>query len=87
MGEHLATLAQMVGEMMADQIKTTASTVSAKLQGCPGLQAMFNHYDLSKIQLILAIGCKNYKETEKVKGHWAKLVSYDRLVKVFGTGK
>ena len=25
MGEHLATLAQMAGEMMADQIKTTAS--------------------------------------------------------------
>ena len=63
-GEHLATLAQMVGEMMADQIKTTASTVSAELQGCPGLQAMFNHYDLSKIPLILAIGCKNYEETK-----------------------
>ena len=52
--EHLATLAQMAGEMMVDQIKTTASTVSAKLQGCPGLQAMFNHYDPSKIPLILA---------------------------------
>ena len=70
MGEHLATLAQMAGEMMADQIKTTASTVSAKLQGCPGLQAMFNRYDPSKIPLILAIRCKNYKETEKVKGCW-----------------
>ena len=67
-GEHLATLAQMVGEMMVDQIETTTSTVSAKLQGCPGLQAMFDCYDLSKIPLILAIRCKNYKETEKVKG-------------------
>ena len=86
-GEHLATLAQMAGEMMADQIKTTASTVSTKLQGCPGLQAMFDHYDPSKIPLILAIGCKNYEETEKVKGHWAKPVSYDWLVKVFGIGK
>ena len=71
-GEHLATLAQMAGEMMADQIKTTASIVSTKLQGCPGLQAMFDCYDLSKIPLILAIGCKNYEETEKVKGRWAK---------------
>ena len=71
-GEHLATLAQMVGEMMADQIETTASTVSTKLQGCPGLQAMFDRYDLSKIPLKLAIGCKNYEETEKVKGCWAK---------------
>ena len=87
MGEHLATLAQMAGEMMADQIETTASTVSAELQGCPGLQAMFDHYDLSKILLILAIGCKNYEETEKVKGCWAKPISYDRLVKVFGMGK
>ena len=86
-GEHLATLAQMAGEMMADQIKTTASTVSTELQGCPGLQAMFDCYDLSKIPLILAIGCKNYEETEKVKGHWAKLISYDWLVKVFGIGK
>ena len=86
-GEHLATLAQMAGEMTADQIKTTAFTVSAKLQGCPGLQAMFNHYDLSKIPLILAIRCKNYEETEKVKGYWAKPVSYNRLVKVFGIGK
>ena len=86
-GEHLATLAQMAGEMTADQIGTTASTVSAELQGCPGLQAMFNHYDPSKIPLILAIGCKNYKETEKVKGCWAKPISYDRLVKVFGVGK
>ena len=67
-GEHLATLAQMVGEMMADQIETTASTVSAKLQGCPALQAMFDFYDLSKILLILAIRCKNYEETEKIKG-------------------
>ena len=64
-GEHLATLAQMAGEMMADQIETTASTVSTELQGCPGLQAMFHCYDLSKIPLILAIGCKNYEETEK----------------------
>ena len=86
-GELLATLAQMAGEMMADQIETTASTVSTKLQGCPGLQAMFDHYDPSKIPLILAIGCKNYEETEKVKGHWAKPVSYDRLVKVFSIGK
>ena len=86
-GDHLATLAQMASEMMADQIETTASTVSAKLKGCPGLQAMFDHYDLSKIPLILAIGCKNYEETEKVKGHWAKPISYDRLVKVFGMGK
>ena len=86
-GEHLATLAQMAGEMMADQIETTASTVSAELQGCPGLQAMFDHYDPSKIPLILAIGCKNYEETEKVKGRWAKPVSYNRLVKVFGVGK
>ena len=86
-GEHLATLAQIVGEMMADQIETTASTVSAQLQGCPGLQAMFDCYDPSKIPLILAIGCKNYEETEKVKGHWAKLVSYNQLVKVFGIGK
>ena len=76
-GEHLATLAQMAGEMTADQIETTASTVSAKLQGCPGLQAMFYRYDPSKILMILAIGCKNYEETEKVKGHWAKPISYD----------
>ena len=55
MGEHLATLAQMLGEMTVDQIETTASTVSAELQGCPGLQAMFNRYNLSKIPLILAI--------------------------------
>ena len=87
MGEYLATLAQMVGEMTADQIKGTTSTVTAKLQGCPGLQAMFDHYDLSKIPLILAIRCKNYKETEKVKGRWAKPISYDQLVKVFGMGK
>ena len=86
-GEHLATLAQMASEMTADQIETTATTVSAELQGCPGLQAMFDHYDLSKIPLILAIGCKNYEETEKVKGCWAKLISYDQLVKVFGVGK
>ena len=86
-GEHLATLTQMAGEMTVDQIETTASTVSAKLQGCPELQAMFNHYDPSKIPLILAIGCKNYEETEKVKGRWAKPISYDRLVKVFGVGK
>ena len=86
-GEHLATLAQMAGEMTADQIETTASTVSTKLQGCPGLQAMFNRYDPSKIPLILAIGCKNYEETEKVKGRWAKPISYDWLVKVFGVGK
>ena len=77
MGDHLATLAQMVSEMMVDQIKTTASTVSAELQGCPGLQAMFDRYDLSKIPLILAIRCKNYEETEKVKGCWAKPISYD----------
>ena len=87
MGEHLATLAQMAGEMTADQVETTATTVSAKLQGCPGLQAMFDRYDPSKIQLILAIGCKNYEETEKVKGRWTKLISYDQLVKVFGVGK
>ena len=87
MGEHLATLAQMAGEMTADQIETTASTVSAELQGCPGLQAMFDRYDPSKILLILAIGCKNYEETEKVKGYWAKPISYDRFVKVFGVGK
>ena len=87
MGEHLATLAQIAGEMTADQIKTTASTVCAELQGCPGLQAMFNHYNPSKIPLILAIRCKNYEETEKLKGRWEKLVSYDRLVKVFGIGK
>ena len=86
-GEHLATLAQMAGEMKADQIETTASTVSAELQGCPGLQAMVNHYDPSKIPLILAIRCKNYEETEKVKGCWAKLISYDQLVEVFGMGK
>ena len=86
-GEHLATLVQMAGEMTADQIKTTASTVSAELQRCPGLQAMFDRYDPSKIPLILAIGCKNYKETEKVKGRWTKLISYDQLVKVFGMGK
>ena len=30
-GEHLATLAQMVGEMTVDQIETTASTLSAEL--------------------------------------------------------
>ena len=87
MGEHLATLAQMAGEMMGDQIETTASTVSAELQGCPGLQAMFNHYDPSKIPLILAIGCKNYEKTEKIKGRWAKPISYNQLVKVFGMGK
>ena len=87
MGEHLATLAQMVGEMTADQIETTASTVNAELQGCPGLQAMFDHYDPSKIPQILAIWCKNYEETEKVKGRWAKMISYDWLVKVFGIGK
>ena len=86
-GDHLATLAQMASEMTADQIETTASTVSAELQGCPGLQAMFDRYDLSKIPLILAIGCKNYKKTEKVKGRWAKPISYDQLVKVFGMGK
>ena len=86
-GEHLATLAQMAGEMTADQIETTASIVGAELQGCPGLQAMFNCYDPSKIPLILAIRCKNYKETEKVKGRWAKPVSYNWLVKVFGIGK
>ena len=33
---------------------------------------MFDCYDLSKIPLILAIGCKNYEETGKVKGCWAK---------------
>ena len=87
MGEHLATLAQMAGEMTVNQIETTASTVSTELQGCPGLQAMFDHYDPSKIPLILVIGCKNYEETEKVKGRWAKPVSYDQLVKVFGAGK
>ena len=87
MGEHLATLAQMAGEMMVDQIETTASTMSAELQVCPGLQVMFDCYDPSKIPLILAIGCKNYEETEKVKGHCAKPISYDRLVKVFGIGK
>ena len=87
MGEHLATLAQMAGEMTADQIEMTITTVSAELQGCPGLQAMFDHYDPSKIPLILAIGCKNYEETEKVIGRWTKLISYDQLVKVFGTGK
>ena len=86
-GDHLATLAQMASEMTADQIETTASTVSAELQGCPGLQAMFDRYDLSKIPLILAIWCKNYEEKEKVKGCWAKPISYDRLVKVFGMGK
>ena len=86
-GEHLATLAQMAGEMTAVQIKTTASTVSTKLQRCPGLQAMFNRYDPSKIPLILAIGCKNYEETEKFKCRWEKPVSYDQLVKVFGIGK
>ena len=86
-GEHLATLAQMAGEMMVDQIKTTASTVSTELQGCLGLQTMFDHYDPSKISLILAIGYKNYEETEKVKGRWAKPVSYNWLVKVFGVGK
>ena len=73
--------------MMVDQIETTTSTLSTELQGCPGLQVMFDRYDPSKIPLILAIGCKNYKETEKVKSHWAKPVSYDQLVKVFGVGK
>ena len=48
---------------------------------------MFDRYDPSKIPLILAIWCKNYEETEKVKGRWAKPISYDRLVKVFGVGK
>ena len=48
---------------------------------------MFGCYNLSKIPLILAIGCKNYEETEKVKDHWTKPVSYNRLVKVFGIGK
>ena len=86
-GEHLTTLAQMASEMTVDQIDTTTTTVSAELQGCPGLQAMFDRYDPSKILLILAIGCKNYKETEKVKGHWEKPISYDPLVKVFGIGK
>ena len=87
LGKHSATLAQMAGEMTADQIETTVSTVNGELQGCPGLQAMFDCYDPSKIPLILAIGCKNYEETEKVKGHWEKPVSYCRLVKVFGIGK
>ena len=87
MGDHLATLAQMASEMTADQIETTTSTVSAELQGCPELQGMFDCYDPSKILLILAIGCQNYEETEKVKGRWAKPISYDRLVKVFGPGK
>ena len=86
-GEHLATLAQMAGEMTVDQIETTASTVSTESQGCPGLQAMFDCYDPSKIPLTLAIRCKNYEETEKVKGYWAKPVSYDWLAKVFGIGK
>ena len=86
-GEHLATLTQMAGEITVDQIQTTATMVSAELQGCPGLQAMFDCYDLSKILLILAIGCKNYEEMEKVKGRWTKPISYDRLVKVFGVGK
>ena len=54
-GKHLATRAQMAGEMTADQIETTAFIVSTELQGCPGLQAMFDHYDPSKIPLILAI--------------------------------
>ena len=48
---------------------------------------MFDCYDPSKIPLILAIGFKNYMETEKVKGSRAKPISYDRLVKVFGIGK
>ena len=48
---------------------------------------MFDQNDPSKIPLILAIGCKNYEETEKVKGRWAKLISYNQLVKVFGVGK
>ena len=48
---------------------------------------MFDRYDMSKIPLIVAIRCKNYEETEKVKGRWAKPVSYDQLVKVFGVGK
>ena len=87
MGEHLATLAQMAGEMTADQIKMTTTTVSTELQGCPGLQPMFECYNPSKIPLILAIRCKNYEETEKVRGHWTKLISYDQLVKVFGMGK
>ena len=86
-GEHLATLAQMTGEMTVDQIERTASTVSAELQVGPGLQAMFDHYDPSKIPLILAIGCKNSEESEKVKGRWAKPISYNGLVKVFGVGK
>ena len=85
--EHLATLPQMAGEMTVDQIETTTSTVSTELQGCPGLQAMFVCYDPSKIPLILAIGCKNYEETEKIKGRWAKPIWYDRLVKVFGMEK
>ena len=46
-----------------------------------------DRYDPSKIPLILAIGCKNYEETEKVKSRWAKPISYDQLVKVFGVGK
>ena len=86
-GDHLATLAQMASEMTVDQIETTASTVSATLQGCPGLQAMFDCYDPSKIPLILAIRCKNYEEAEKVKGCWAKPISCDQLLKVFGMGK
>ena len=86
-GQHLATLTQMASEMTADQIETTASTVSAELQGCPGLQAMFDRYDPSKIPLILAIRSKNYEETEKIKGRWAKPISYDLLVKVFGVEK
>ena len=77
MGDHFATLAQMASEMTADQIETTTSTVSVELQGCPGLQAMFDCYDPSKILLILAIGCKSYEETEKVTGRWAKPISYD----------
>ena len=66
-GEHLATLAQMAGEMTADQIKTTTSTVSVELQGCPGLQAMFDHYDPSKIPLILAIRCKTMRRQKRSK--------------------
>ena len=73
--------------MTEDQIEPTTTMVSAKLQGCPGLQAMFDHYDPSKIPLILPIGCKNYEETEKVKGRWTKPISYNRLVKVFSVGK
>ena len=60
-GEHLAMLAQMAGEMTVDQIQTTTSIVSTELQGCPGLQGMFDCYDPSKIPLILAIRCKNYE--------------------------